>query len=120
AFAKSTGRLYYTQGKDGGGLMRFDPDKGVPVKISGSIGIRAATQETPQGFIYTVSQGGRGSDAILYALNSRTEEVLNLGPAAVGAQSYIASLDADPTGRYLYYMPGAHGASDGDGTPIVQ
>src|SRR5262249_9651650 len=61
-FAKSTGRVYYTQGKDDGTLMRYDPEKGgPPVKIDGKIGIRAATQETPQGIVYTVSlgQGGR-------------------------------------------------------------
>ena len=29
-------------------------------------------------------------------------------------------MDADPTGRYLYYIPGAHGNADRDGTPVVQ
>jgi hypothetical protein len=43
-----------------------------------------------------------------------------LGSGAVGKQEYIASIDADPTGRYLYYVPGAHGGAAGDGTPIVQ
>jgi hypothetical protein len=120
-FAKSTGRVYYTQGKDSTGpLMRFDPDKGQPEKIPGTIGIRAATQETPDGFVYTVSQGRRGEDALLYAFNTKTEAITELGPAAVGSQGYIASLDADPTGRYLYYMPGAHGGSDNDGSPVVQ
>jgi hypothetical protein len=38
----------------------------------------------------------------------------------VGENSYIASLDADPTGRYLYYVPGAHGGSDRDGSAVVQ
>ena len=30
------------------------------------------------------------------------------------------TLDVDPTGRYLYYVLGAHGGSQHDGTPIVQ
>ena len=120
-FAKSTGKVYYTQGKDDGALMRYDPDKGgAPEKIPGTIGVRAATQETPQGIVYTVSQGRKGADATLYAFNTRTELIENLGAAAVGAQSYIASIDADPTGRYLYYTAGAHGGGDADGTPIVQ
>ncbi|MBM4038440.1 MAG: hypothetical protein FJ290_07990 [Planctomycetes bacterium] len=43
-----------------------------------------------------------------------------IGPAAVASQHYITTLDADPTGRYLYYVPGAHGGSEVDGSPIVQ
>lgn len=119
-FAKSTGMLYYTQGKSGA-LMRYDPAKGGdPVTIPGEIGIRAATQETPQGIVYTASQGQGGREATLYAFDVKTEKITNLGPAAVGKQTYIATLDADPTGRFLYYMPGAHGGSETDGTPVVQ
>jgi hypothetical protein len=120
-FAKSTGRIYYTQGKeDSGALMRFDPASGgPPVKIEGEIGLRAASQETPQGYVYTVSQGQRG-EATLFAFNVKSEQIQNLGPAAVGTQTYITSLDADPTGRYLYYVPGAHGGSELDGSPVVQ
>lgn len=120
-FAKSTGRVYYTAGNEPEApLMRFDPDKGEPVKLPVSIGLRAATEETPQGIVYTVSQGQRASNAELYAFNTKTEEVTKLGSAAVGTQTYIATLDADPSGRYLYYMPGAHGGSEADGTPVVQ
>jgi DNA-binding beta-propeller fold protein YncE len=124
AFARSTGRVYYTAGKerDGpGGLMRYDPAAGGrPVRIPGTIGIRAATQETPQGVIYTVSLGQGGRDAHLYALDTKTEAVRDFGPAAGLSNSYVASLDADPTGRYLYYVPGAHGGSAGDGSAVIQ
>jgi hypothetical protein len=120
ALAKSTGRVYYTAG-EGGPLMRFDPDNSrPPVKLEGEIGIRAATEETPQGVIYTVSQGRQGAGATLYALDTKTEKVTELGPAAVGSQEYIASIDADPSGRYLYYVPGAHGGGDSDGSAVVQ
>lgn len=119
-FAKSTGRVYYTRGKDDGPLMRFNPEKGRPEELGGRIGIRAATQETPQGVVYTVSSGQGGREATLYAFHTKTEKVEVLGAAAVGRESYVATLDADPTGRYLYYMPGAHGGSEIDGTPVVQ
>lgn len=120
-FAKSTGRLYYTPGHATSPIMRYDPDKGgSPVKIDGEIAIRAATQETPQGIVYTVSQGAKGQDSLLYAFDTKTEKVEVLGPIAVGVSTYVASIDVDPTGRYLYYTPGAHGGSDTDGTPIVQ
>ena len=127
AFARSTGRIYYTQGiagrSDDGVLTRYHPDEngGKPVPVGGkTLGLRAATEETPQGYVYTVSQGDRGVDATLYALNTKTEEVRRLGTAAVGTQGYVASLDADPTGRYLYYVPGAHGGSERDGAAVVQ
>lgn len=120
-FARSTGRLYYVPGNDIGPLMRYDPKAGgSPVQTDVEIGVRAATQETRQGYIYTVSLGQRNPDAELWSFNTKTEKVEKLGTAAVGTQGYIASLDADPTGRYLYYIAGAHGSSDRDGTPVVQ
>lgn len=120
--ARSTGRVYYVPGQGTAPLMRFDPATSRPPEpIQGQIGIRAATAQTPQGTIYTVSSGqGAGAVATLYAFDVQTESVRVLGPAAVAGQQYIASLAADPTGRYLYYVPGAHGGSDQDGTPIVQ
>jgi len=121
-FARSSGRVYYTPAAKGAGpLLRFDPDQGgAPVSVPGTIGIRAATQETPQGYVYTVSQAGPNEDPMLYAFNTRTEQIETLGSPSIGTQKYIASLDADPTGRYLYYMPGAHGGSEKDGTPVIQ
>lgn len=121
--AKSTGRVYYTPGLRTGPLMRYDPAGGEgakPVQIPGTIGIRAATQETPLGFVYSVSQGKGGAVSMLYALNTKTEATQELGPIAVGTQQYVASIDADPTGRYLYYVPGAHGGGENDGSPLVQ
>jgi hypothetical protein len=119
-FAKSTGRVYYTTGKSESALMRFDPAVGRPEKINGEIGIRAATRETPPGIVYTVSSGQGEREATLYAFDVKTEKVTPLGPADVGSQQYITSLDADPTGRFLYYIPGAHGGSELDGCPVVQ
>jgi hypothetical protein len=122
--AKSTGRVYYVPGKDegmSGPVMRYDPVKGGPPQKAGvSLGLRAATQETADGHVYTVSKGGKGTEATLWAFNTKTEQVEKLGDAAVGAQAYIASIDADPTGRYLYYVPGAHGGGEVDGSPVVQ
>ena len=126
-FARSTGRVYYTRGiagrSDDGVLMRYHPDEdgGKPVHVSGrTLGLRTATQETPQGYVYTVSQGDRGVDPALWSFRTKTEEVEKLGSAAVGSQGYVASLAADPTGRYLYYIPGAHGGSERDYSAVVQ
>jgi hypothetical protein len=121
-FARSTGRLYYVPGSGDGELMRYEPQPGAkPEPVVGAkLGVRAATQETPQGLIYTISTGQGAGDAELWSFNTKTEKVESLGPAAVGSQAYVASLDADPTGRYLYYVPGAHGGSERDGSAVIQ
>lgn len=126
-FAKSTGRVYYTAGKagvrDGAPLMRFHPDEagGKPVQVRDHApGLRAATAETDDGKIYAVSQAAKGSDSTLWEFDVRTETVKVLGPAPVASQTYVASLDVDPTGRYLYYVPGAHGGSHRDNAAVVQ
>lgn len=118
----STGRLYYVPGNKEGQLMRFDPATGAaPVKVeSATMGIRAATQETADGFVYAVSSGQGASDANIWSFNTKTEELKNLGSAAIGVEAYVASIDVDPTGRYLYYTPGAHGSGPRDNTPIIQ
>jgi hypothetical protein len=81
--------------------------------------LRTATQETPQGYVYAVSNGQNGT-SVLWSFNTRTEQVQEIGPAAVATQQYITTIDTDPSGRYLYYVPGAHGGSEADGCPIVQ
>ena len=122
--ARSTGRVYYERTDDQcrptGELMRFDPATGgPPVAVGKCPGLRAATGETPQGFAYAVSSGQR-AEAILWRLETKTEKIETLGPAAVASQHYITTMDADATGRYVYYVPGAHGGSEGDGSPVVQ
>jgi len=121
AFAKSSGRVYYTPGKEEGNIMRYDPSKpGGPESIEAAVNMRAASEETAAGIIYMVTSGQKDKDAVLYAFNTSTERAELLGPAAVGSQQYITTLDADPTGRFLYYVPGAHGGANKDGSPVVQ
>jgi hypothetical protein len=122
-FARSSGKVYFVPDREDmvGDLMCYDPAKGgEPYKINASLGLRSATQETPQGMVYTVSKGTKGGETQIYAFNTKTEKAEVVGPAAVGTAQYITSMDADPSGRYLYYIPGAHGGADKDGTPVVQ
>lgn len=121
-FAKSTGRVYWVpEINDEGPMVRWDPAVGgTPVSIDAVVGLRAATQETPQGIVYTASSGQGGKPLTLYAFNVKTEKAEALGPLEVGHNKYVATLDADPTGRYLYYIPGAHGGSEVDGSAVVQ
>ncbi len=121
-FSASSGRVWFNLDElTSTNLVRFDPaHPGKPTPVPGTIGLRAASEETPQGIVYTVSHAARGSEALLYAFHTKTEKVELLGPAGIGTQNYTTSLDADPTGRYLYYVPGAHGGSEIDGSPVVQ
>jgi len=107
-YAKSTGRLYWNGRK-------YDPATG-EITTSEAPHVRSATVETPQGIVYGTSH----READLWAFDTRTEKLSQLGPGAVGTQGYVASIHVDPTGRYLYYVPGAHGGATKDGTPIVQ
>jgi hypothetical protein len=120
--SRSTGKMYFhgessSPGVKGEGanLYRFDPEKpGKPVKIDAVVGLRAASDETPQGLVYTVDHDH------LWSFDVKTEKAQHLGSAAVATQTYTTSIDADPTGRYLYYIPGAHGGAERDGTPVIQ
>lgn len=107
-FSSSTGKVFW----DGKG---YDPqtNRVFAAKVPD---VRSCTAETTQGIVY----GTSGRSAELWAFHVKTGEVKQLGNLAVGKQEYIASIDADPTGRYLYYVPGAHGGAAGDGTPVVQ
>lgn len=119
--SSSTGRVYYVPGTGDTPLMRYDAASGKPpVQIAGTIGVRAATEETPQGVVYTISQGQGGAESQVYAFDVNSEKITTLGPAAVGENQYVASVKADPTGRYLYYAPGAHGGSQKDNSAVVQ
>ena len=37
-----------------------------------------------------------------------------------GKQTYVASMDRSPGGRFIYFVPGAHGGGWAEGAPIVQ
>jgi hypothetical protein len=107
-FSPSTGRVFW-EGK------MYDPETNAitPANVPH---VRSASRETPQGIVY----GTSGTKADLWAFHVKTGELKQLGSAAVAKHEYIASIEADPTGRYLYYVPGAHGGAAGDGTPVVQ
>ena len=58
--------------------------------------------------------------SFVWAFNTRTERAEQIGVGAVASQTYVTSIDVDPLGRYLYYVPGAHGGADRDGSAVVQ
>ena len=114
--ARSTGKLYFHTSNSGAAqLLRFDPGNPGLTPINATVGLRAASEETRKGIVYTVDRDQ------LWAFDSKTETAKELGKTAVGTNDYITSLDLDPkTQRYLYYIPGAHGGAHRDGSPLVQ
>jgi hypothetical protein len=120
--ARSTGMLYFHGGKPGekgrsgaDSLYRFDPrNPGPPTKLDVSLGLRAASGESPLGKVYTVDRDE------IWEFDVPSETARSLGPSAVATKDYITTLDLSPDGRFLYYLPGAHGGSENDGTPVVQ
>jgi hypothetical protein len=124
--ASSSGKLFYVPGNDEGEVMCFDPNvassgKTLAPRATGvTMGIRAATNETSDHLIYSVSTGQGSTEAAIWEFNTVTEQARKIGTAAVGANAYVASIDVDPTGRFLYYVPGAHGGGPQDGSPVVQ
>ena len=118
-FAKSTGRVYWgtRAGKDEASRgFRYDPETRKVTPCAGAPHVRACTEETADGKVYGVS----GSDCQIWAFDTKREKAEPVGDGAPGANTYITSLDADPSGRYLYYIPGAHGGGPREGTPVVQ
>lgn len=78
--------------------------------------VRSATTETADGWVY----GTSGRECQLWGFNTRTGQLVELGEGAVSKATYTTTIEVDPTGRYLYYVPGGHGGGERDGTPIVQ
>ncbi len=114
--APASGHLYFHGGgQDDRHLYRFDPAApAAPERLAAEVGLRAASTPTPDGLVYTIDRDE------LWVFDTATEQARSLGPAAVAGQDYTTSIDVDRTGRYLYYLPGAHGGSELEGTPVVQ
>jgi hypothetical protein len=94
----------------------YDPNTRSISEAPGVPDVRSATRARPDGWIY----GTTGHSADIWGFNVRTAEVKQFGRGAVGSQGYVTSMEIDPTGRYLYYVPGAHGGGPRDGTPVIQ
>jgi hypothetical protein len=78
--------------------------------------MRAQTRKRgPDGLFWGVSHDGE-----LFSFDPVKEEVTDRGVNWPGKQRYTTSVARSPKGRYVYYLPGAHGMSWADGAPIIQ
>ncbi len=78
--------------------------------------IRAHTRHRgPDGLFWCVSQNGE-----LFTFDPIRGVVEDKGLIWPGKQTYVASMDRSPGGRFIYFVPGAHGGGWAEGAPIVQ
>ena len=78
--------------------------------------MRAQTRHRgPDGLFWGVTSAGQ-----LFSFDPEKEEVLDKGVNWPGPEKYTCAMDRSPGGRYVYYVPGAHGHGYLDGTPIIQ
>jgi hypothetical protein len=114
-FDPASGSVYWRP--RGAPLMwHYDPAKRTAEQFACPIDPRAATAGTDAaGHLYAIDWAGD-----LWRFTPATRASERLGHAAISANVYITSMEQDPTGRYLYYAPGAHGGAYQDGTPVLQ
>ena len=85
------------------------------LRIPGAGMLRAATRPAKDGTVYCLSK-----DGVVFSVDTNKERIRQLGQAFVGDKQYIATCRLDPTERFLYYVPFAHGKSSRVGTPVIQ
>lgn len=122
--SSSTGRVYYTGKKhvENKTVACFDPATRTVKEIPGGFNIRSATRELPGGIVYVNDWQGN-----LYRFDVKQESFAKIGHLGIiktdskqWRGAYVTSLDADPSGRYLYYTTHAHGGLARMGSPIMQ
>lgn len=120
-FSSSTGKVFWRPGRTA--TPDLPADKGLgydpvtnEIMPCNAPDVRSASTETADGWVYGTTE--RSAD--LWAYNVRTDTLEALGSGQVCTASYVTSMEVDPTGRYLYFVPGAHGGGARDGAPIVQ
>ena len=105
------GRAYYSVGA--GGLRVYDPTTGetrdLPDRMPGAW-LRASTRPAADGTVYGVTT----QPDVFFAIEP-SGELRTIGPA----RGYTASIALDPDGEHILYIPGAHGDSWEQGTPLV-
>jgi hypothetical protein len=120
-FSSSTGKIFWRPG--GAASPDLPADKGLVYDpASNETGpcnapdVRSATTETRDGWVYGTTE--RSAD--VWGYNVRSDRLETLGSGQVCTATYVTSMEVDPSGRYLYFVPGAHGGGARDGAPVVQ
>jgi len=102
------------------GFARLDPKTGQVVESrirlpDDSTGMRCASRETRDGFVYGVSHKTNQ----LFRYSPQSDELKMLGTNWLAGE-YTTICELSPDDRFLYFLPGSHGKAWTYGTPIVQ
>ena len=104
---------------EGSRLAKYDPESNSVTLTKAFVPadgtLRAATdRRAADGCFYCMTMSGH-----LFRFDTETEEVEDLG-FNFEKGHYTTTIGLSPGGRYLYYVPGAHGTCYNVRTPIVQ
>jgi hypothetical protein len=100
--------LVYEPGRD---TLRDDG-----VQLPGGGPLRASTRPAPDGTVYGVTQSpDERSPEMFFALQP-DGSIRSFGPA----RGYTTSMALSADGSRFYYVPGAHGDSSEQGTPVIE
>lgn len=115
-FADADGNAYWDSE---GSIARYTPADGrvtpTTARVPGNGALRAASATGRDGVAYGIS-----SDGLIFAFDTRTASIREMDRVFVAGPGYTATCRLDPTGQYLYYLPGSHGGTSLCGTPVVQ
>jgi DNA-binding beta-propeller fold protein YncE len=107
-----SGKAWFSVGD--GEVAIYDPATNTAttsnVKIPG-VYLRASTRPAPDGTVYGITS----QPDVLFKITS-DGQLHEMGPV----RGYTASLAMSPDGSKLYYVPGAHGSSFEQGTPVIE
>jgi hypothetical protein len=100
-------------------LRRLDTNAKTIVELKSTLpdspGMRSATRETKDGFIFGVTQ--QTSQLFRYA--PAKDELTMLGANWLKGE-YTTVCELSPDERFIYFLPGSHGKAWTYGTPVVQ
>jgi len=111
--------FYSTGGKGQSHFVHYRAATGdfkeLKAELPGGDTLRAASRVTESGDAYCITRAG-----MVFSFNVKSHKVRKIGLVFPAGPTYTAACRLDPTGQYLYYLPGAHGKSIQSGTPVVQ
>lgn len=125
------GQLYFNTPQ--GTLGRYHPDtqtiETAAITLPTGQSMRASSAQSADGWIYAVLTVLKQSDAAnLVRFHPETgrfeplgHDFLNIGSKGeITKGNYTTTMALSPDGKYVYYLPGAHGGAVRIGTPVVQ
>ncbi len=118
AFALANDGAIYFNGLEGR-IGKYDPQtnqiRETQSAFADSPGMRAASPQAKDGAIYGVTHKTNQ----LFRYDPQKDELKLLGPCWLKGL-YTTVVEVSPDGKFLYYLPGAHGQAHPQGAPVVQ